>query len=206
MQPVSVSEIKNLAEYELERETWRPQVMALKDRRRVRVGGHLTFLFENHDTVRYQIQEMIRIERIVNPAEIAHEVDTYNELIPAKGELSASLLIEYETPAERDQRLRELLGLENHIWLVVQGLPPVGASFDPRQISTDRISSVQYLKFKLSPEHVARFQQGAKLVVDHPSYRAERPLSSAELSELSGDLAAGARRRSGTQAARRDSQ
>jgi hypothetical protein len=189
MQPVSVSEITNLAEYELERETWRPQVMALKDRRRIRVGGHLTFLFENHDTVRYQIQEMIRIERIVKPAEIAHEVETYNELIPAEGELSASLLIEYETPAERDLRLRELVGLENHIWLVVGDLAPVGARFDTRQISTDRLSSVQYLRFGLSPEHVACFPQGARLVVDHPAYREERLLSPAERSELSPDLA-----------------
>jgi hypothetical protein len=132
MQPVLVSEIKNLAEYELERDDWRPLVMALKDRRRVRVGGHLTFLFENHDTVRYQIQEMIRIERIVKPAEIAREVETYNELIPAKGELSASLLIEYETPSERDLRLRKLVGLENHIWLAVGDLPRAMAIFDNR--------------------------------------------------------------------------
>ncbi len=102
MRPVTVAEIKNLAAYELEREHWRPWVMALKEKRRVRVGDHLTFLFENHETVRYQIQEMIRIERIVKPAEIAHEVETYNELIPGAGELSATLLIEYETPAERD--------------------------------------------------------------------------------------------------------
>ncbi len=117
MQPVLVSEIKNLAEYELERDDWRPLVMALKDRRRVRVGGHLTFLFENHDTVRYQIQEMIRIERIVKAAEIAHEVETYNELIPAKGELSASLLVEYETPAERedtDPGAQQVAGHEDH--------------------------------------------------------------------------------------------
>jgi hypothetical protein len=183
MRPVDVSEIKNLVEYELERETWRPQVMALKGRRRIRVGDHLTFLFENRDTVRYQIQEMLRIERIVKPAEVAHEVETYNELIPAAGELSACLLIEYETAEERDVGLRELLGLEDHIW------PGAAkARFDDRQISTGRISAVQYLKFPLTPEQAAQFPSGAKLIVDHPHYQAERVLSPLELAELSSDL------------------
>jgi hypothetical protein len=162
--------------------------MALKERRRVRVGDHLTFLFENHDTVRYQIQEMIRIERIVKPDEIAHEVKTYNELIPAKGELCASLLIEYETPAERDIRLRELIGLEDHIWLVTGDLPGAKAVFDARQISTDRISSVQYVKFHFTSEQVSQFPRGAKFVVDHPKYRVERALTAAELSELAQDF------------------
>jgi hypothetical protein len=185
MRPIAVSEIKNLVEYELERETWRPQVIALKDRRRIRVGDHLTFLFENRDTVRYQIQEMLRIERIVKPAEVAHEVDTYNELIPAAGELSACLLIEYESAEERDVRLRELLGLENHVWLAA-----AKARFDDRQISTDRISAVQYLKFPLTPEQVAQFPSGANLVVDHPHYQAEHVLSPLELTELAADLSA----------------
>jgi hypothetical protein len=185
MRPIAVSEIKNLVEYELERETWRPQVIALKDRRRIRVGDHLTFLFENRDTVRYQIQEMLRIERIVKPAEVAHEVETYNELIPAPGELSACLLIEYESPEERDVRLRELLGLENHVWLTA-----AKARFDDRQISTDRISAVQYLKFPLTPEQIAQFPSGAKLVIDHPHYQGEHLLSPQELTELSADLSA----------------
>jgi hypothetical protein len=152
MKPVDLSEIRNIAEYELERTTWRSQVMALKDRRRVRAGAHLTFLFENRDTVRYQIQEMMRIERIVEPQAIRHEVETYNELIPLPGELSASLLIEYDSPEERDVALRDLIGLENHVWLAVGNYPRAQARFDTRQISTDRISSVQYVKFPLSPE------------------------------------------------------
>ncbi len=188
MRPVDVAEIKNLADYELERERWRPQVMRLKDRRRVGVGGHLTFLFENRDTVRYQIQEMIRSERIVKPGEIAREVEVYNELIPGDGELSASLFIEYETQAERDVRLKELVGLEDHVWLVVGELSRVKAAFDSRQISTSRISSVQYLKFRLAPEHVARFASGASILIDHPAYAAERSLTPSELAELSSDL------------------
>ncbi|MCE5308853.1 MAG: DUF3501 family protein [Acidobacteriales bacterium] len=188
MQLVAFEEIKNLADYEVERESLRPRMMALKDRRRVRVGGHLTFLFENRETVRYQIQEMLRIERLVKPQEVRHELETYNELIPGPGQLSASLLIEYGTPEERAVYLRELLGIENHVWLVVDGTAPVLAVFDARQISTDRVSSVQYIKFQLSPEQVTRFAKGAAIRVDHPYYNFERPLTPAELSELAEDL------------------
>lgn len=185
---VSISEIKSLADYEIERSTGRPQIMALKDRRRVRVGDHLTFLFENHDTVRYQIQEMIRIERTVRLKDIAHEVETYNELIPAENGLSASLFIEYDTPEERDVWLRELLGLENHVWLAVGDLRPIWARFDGRQISGDRISSVQYVKFDLTPDHAARFTGGARIVVDHPKYRSEQALSTEQIAELAADF------------------
>jgi hypothetical protein len=187
MRRVDVSEIKHIADYEILRAEWRSKMMALKDRRRVRVGGHLTFLFENRDTVRYQIQEMMRIERLEKPQEIAHEVHTYNELIPGPGELSASLLIEYEAPAERDVWLRALLGLEHHIWIEVGG-QRAPARFDDRQISTDRISSVQYVKFQLRPEQVAAFSQGARIIVDHPQYSVEQTLTPEQLKELVTDF------------------
>jgi hypothetical protein len=131
---------------------------------------------------------MMRIERMVKPEEIAHEVETYNELIPDAGELSATLLIEFEDAEERKVRLRELIGLGDHIWLVAGKEAGAQARFDARQISTDRISSVQYLKFKLSPEQAAQFKTRARIVVDHPAYKAERELSAAEREELAGDL------------------
>ncbi|MGO9229168.1 MAG: DUF3501 family protein [Bryobacteraceae bacterium] len=189
MKPIDVSEIKNIAEYELERAELRPRMMALKDRRRVHVGDHLTLLFENRDTVRYQIQEMMRVERMVLPEAIQHEVDTYNELIPNRGDLSACLLIEYESPEERDVRLRELRGLEEHVSIAVAGLPPTRAIFDTRQISTDRLSAVQYIKFALSAEQRACWSSGARIVVDHPNLRVEQPLTVAQLAELSEDFA-----------------
>lgn len=188
MQPVDISEIKNIAEYEIERETLRPRVLALKERRRIRLGDHLTFLFENRETVRYQIQEMMRIERIVRPQDIAHEVATYNELIPARGGLCATLLIEYETSAERDVKLRELLGLERHLWVEVAGAGRTPALFDQRQIATDRISAVQYLKFRLTDAQQKNWRQGASLVSDHPHYQAQRQLTEAELAELEADF------------------
>ena len=189
MKPVSAAEIKSIADYELERPLLRPRMMELKDRRRVRVGESLTFLFENRDTVRYQIQEMIRIERLEKPAEIRHEVETYNELIPGRNELSASLLIEYEKPEERDVWLRKLLGLEDHVWMEVEGAGRARASFDDRQISTGRISSVQYIKFPLSAEQAAAFGRGASIVVDHPEYPARTPITGDQLAELLEDLA-----------------
>jgi hypothetical protein len=188
MRPLELAEIKSLAEYEAERAALRPRMMERKARRRIHVGDHLTFLFENRETVRYQIQEMIRIERITRPEDIAHEVKTYNELIPGLNELSASLLIEFETPDERQVWLRRLLGLENHVWLTVEGFPPSKARFDTRQIATDRLSSVQYVKFPLTPEQVAHFRQGVRIIVDHPDYLATRQLSSQEVEELAGDL------------------
>ncbi|MCC6367933.1 MAG: DUF3501 family protein [Bryobacterales bacterium] len=188
MQPVTFEEVRNIAEYEVWREQWRPRMIAMKDRRRVRVGGHLTFLFENHDTVLYQVQEMVRIERIVRQHDIEHEIHTYNELIPKANGLCASLLIEYETPEVRAVWLRKLLGLENHVWFVVGETAPVKANFDTRQISTDRISSVQYVSFQFSPEQAKLFPNGAKLVVDHPEYKAESALTAAQLAELSGDF------------------
>lgn len=189
MKPIDVSEIKSIADYELERSELRPRMIALKDRRRVRMGGHLTFLFENRETVRYQIQEMMRIERITGLAAIRHEVDTYNELIPARGEVSACLLIEYESPGERDVRLRELRGLEAHVWIAVADLAPTRAIFDTRQISTDRLSSVQYIKFPLTEEQRARWASGVRIVVDHPSFEAEQPLTTAQTAELGADFA-----------------
>ena len=189
MKPVELSEIKNIAEYELIRESWRPVMMAMKDRRRIRVGDHLTFLFENRETVKYQVHEMMRIERIVKPRDIEHELETYNELIPAANQLCASLLIEYETPELRAVWLTKLLGLENHVWLDVPGGPRAKAKFDDRQIASDRISSVQYIRFQLTAEQTAKFPAGAKIVVDHPHYAAEHAFDATQLAELAADLA-----------------
>ena len=188
MELVQFHQIKNIAEDEVERASWRPAMIALKDRRRVRAAGHLSFLFENRDTVRYQIQEMMRIERIVKPADIRHELAVYNELLPGPGQLSATLLIEYETPELRAVWLRELLGLENHIWIEVPGAGRAKATFDDRQIASDRVSSVQYIKFQLSPEQVKLFPRGANIVITHPKYTASQPLSAEQLHELGKDL------------------
>ncbi len=147
MKTVRRGELLDLSAYERARAEIRPRVLEEKRRRRVHVAGVLTFLFENAATIRYQIQEMIRAERMTGEKEIRHELETYNELLGRRGELGVSLLIEISDPKERDLKLRQWLGLPGHLYLKIEGGEKVRATYDPRQIGSDRLSSVQYLKF-----------------------------------------------------------
>jgi len=140
-------EILDLDAYEQQRPAFRHHVMGVKDRRRVHLGEHLTLLFENAETVRYQVQEMLRIEKRTAEADVQHELATYNELLGEPGELGATLLIEIDDPAVRDEKLVAWLDLPRHLYLEVEGGERVPAAFDERQVGTDRLSSVQYLKF-----------------------------------------------------------
>ena len=198
MQPVSVTEVLDNKRYDLARAEFRGRVLAEKERRRVPVGPHCTFLFENRLTVLYQVQEMVRIEGITGAAAIRHEVDTYNELIPPAGGLSATLLIEYEDSQTRARELPRLLGIEKHVWLKVGDLPPVAAVFDTRQIGEDRVSSVQYLVFQLAAVHrrlwpgfaaaAASGTSPVRLLVDHPHYTWEAALAPDTVAALGEDL------------------
>jgi len=192
MKPVDVSEIRSLADYERERDEFRKRVLTVKEPRRVTVGNHLTFLFENRDTVLYQIQEMLRVERISDPAAVAHEVETYNELVPGRDELTATLLIEFEDASERAVMLRALVGLERHVKLEVDGCDPCPAVFDERQMAPDKISSVHYIRFPLGKERAAALRRGAaaEVVTDHPRLSARSALSAAQRAALAEDLAA----------------
>jgi len=191
--PVSASEIKSLGDYELARDTFRKRVFAVKDARRVRVGDHLTFLFENHDTVLYQIQEMLRVERITEPAAIAHEIRTYNDLIAGPDELAATLLVEYEDPAERARMLRELVGLERYVSFAIAGQAAAAAVFDAAQIADEKISSVHYVRFPLGRERASALRRGAgaEIVVDHPHMHARVALTPSQVAALSEDLGLG---------------
>lgn len=194
MEPVTMNEVMDIAQYERARPEFRAKVLEAKERRRVSVGPAFTFLFENHLTVLYQVQEMMRIERIVEEKAIAHEVATYNELIPPPGELGATLLIEYPDPAERKEALKALLGMERHVRLEVADLPPVPARFDTRQWDEDKVSSVQYVGFPLAAEHRAAWREAGlagrvRLVVDHPAYRHEAVLTPDAVEALGEDLA-----------------
>jgi len=175
MERVKQSEVVDIAAYEKIRPAFRARVLADKERRRLGVGPAFTFLFENHLSVLYQVQEMMRTERIVDAQAIAHELETYNELIPPEGGLGATLLIEYTDPAQRDAALTRLVGLERHVRLEVGSLPPVAGRFDTRQMSEDKLSAVQYLTFPLGEEQRRAWREegGAgriRLVVEHPHY------------------------------------
>jgi hypothetical protein len=195
MRPVERVEIVDLAAYEAERDGFRARVLAAKQPRRVALGANMTLLFENRDTVRYQVQEMLRVERITGETEIGHELATYNELVPRDGELSATLLVEYPDVAERDRKLRELRGLEQGRVKLAVGRESVEAEFDGRQVGTDRLSSVHYLRFRLPPSARAAFRReglsgGVRLVVDHPAYGAQCVLLPHQVNALAADLEA----------------
>ena len=147
MKPVRREEIIDYMTYGEERETIRTAILKIKQQRRVHLGSYLTFLFENTETIRYQIQEIIRAERIVKEANILHEIQTYNELLGGPGELGSTLLIEIEDPAERDIKLRQWVNLPKYVHAILQDGTRISASYDPRQIGVEKLSSVQYIKF-----------------------------------------------------------
>jgi hypothetical protein len=194
MKPIASNETLALRDYERVRSRLRPLFIHEKDNRRLPVGSHITLLFENAQTVWYQIQEMIRTERLEADEAIAHEIETYNELLPGPKELSATMLIEYPDAEHRDAALRRLLGLENHLWITL-GDRRERASFDARQMTTDRISSVQFLRFPLGQIDRGQFLDLAgagklAIVVDHPSLAARAPIAGAIARSLAEDLEA----------------
>jgi hypothetical protein len=187
-----MEEILPLADYERVRERLRPLFIHEKERRRLHVGSHLTFIFENAQTAWYQVEEMIRTEKITERDAIQHEVDTYNELIPAAGELAATLLIEYAEPRERDAALARLVGVERHLWLKI-GTQKIAARFDDRQMSDEKISAVQFVRFALEGIDAAKFLDLAgkgELAVeaDHPSLAARGEVSGLLAASLAEDL------------------
>lgn len=192
MKAITFDEILVLADYERVRDRLRPLFIHEKERRRLHVGSHLTFIFENAQTAWYQIEEMIRTEKMIERDAIQHEIDTYNELLPAAGELAATLLIEYAEPRERDAALTRLVGLERHLWLKI-GAQKIPARFDDRQMSGERISAVQFVRFSLEGIDAARFLDLAArgevaVEADHPSLAARGEIGRLLAASLAEDL------------------
>ncbi|MBI2529169.1 MAG: DUF3501 family protein [Candidatus Rokubacteria bacterium] len=147
MSGVRREEIVDHETYSEGREAFRARVLEVKRPRRVHLGESLTLLFENPLTIRYQIQEMLRAERIVREADIRHEIETYNEILGSPGELGVTLLIEIEDAEVRAAKLREWWALPEHLYLELEDGTRVPARFDARQRGDGRLSSVQYLRF-----------------------------------------------------------
>src|SRR6266850_3849452 len=156
--------------------------MAAKSLRRVHIDEYLTLLFENHLTIGYQIQEMVRVERIVRESDIQHEIDTYNEVLGGDGEFGCTLLIEIDDPAVRDVKLKEWWRLPEKMYLLLEDGTRVWATFDERQRGDDRVSSVQYMKFNTG----GRVPVAAG--VDLPKLQAETTLTQDQRNALSQDL------------------
>lgn len=157
-------------------------MLETKKPRRIHVGEHLTFLFENSETVRWQVQEMMRVERIVREKDIQHEIRTYNELIGNDGEIGGTLLIEIDDPETRDRLLREWLELPEHLYAELPGGDRVPAIVDERQVGEDRLSSVQYLRFDV--RGIAPVAIGSTL----PTLEVRAELTDAQRVALQADL------------------
>ncbi len=161
MRKVGRIEILDYVTYSEKRDQIRVNCLKEKNKRRVSLGENLTFLFENKDTVRYQIQEMMRIERIIKEEAILHEMATYNNLLGDKGELGCTLLIAFDDPNERRIKLTELIDLPKHIFLEFADKSKSYARFDANQVGDLKLSAVQFLKFKCPSRPI-------KLGCDHP--------------------------------------
>ena len=147
--PVERSEIVDYQTYEELRADIREAVMKEKEHRRFHVGPYLTFLFETHATMRYQIQEMMRVERMARESDIRHELETYNALLGDEGELGCCLLVEIDGKEERDRLLREWRELPEHVYMRFADGSRAQAQYDSAQVSDGKMSAVQYLKFKV---------------------------------------------------------
>jgi predicted AlkP superfamily phosphohydrolase/phosphomutase len=167
--------------------------MEHKKRRTVHLGEHVTLLFEDELTIRYQVQEMLRIERIFEEEGIRHELDAYNPLVPDGSNWKATMLIEYPDVEERKRMLARLKGAERRVWVQVQGCERVFAIADEdlERENEEKTSSVHFLRFELDRTMRERLRQGAAISVgiDHPDYRASAELAPPVREALVADLA-----------------
>jgi hypothetical protein len=182
-----------LETYTRERNAFRVRVIEHKKHRTVHLGEHVTLLFEDELTVRYQIQEMLRIERIFEEAGIQHELDAYNPLVPDGSNLKATMMIEYPEVAERQRKLARLKGIEDRVWVQVAGFARVYAIADEdlERENEHKTSAVHFLRFEFDAGMRDALRRGAGLGlgVDHPEYQASLDTAAAVRAALAGDLA-----------------
>jgi hypothetical protein len=194
MQKLSPGSLMTLEAYAKARKEFRSKVIAHKKPRTVHLGDHLTLIFEDELTIRYQVQEMLRVEKIFEEQGIRDEIDAYNPLIPDGRNFKATMLIEYEDEAERRAALARLKGLEDRVWIRVEGCAPVYAIADEdlERENDEKTSSVHFLRFELTREMAESLKYGAALAigVDHPAYSAQLDPAAPEVRDaLVKDLA-----------------
>jgi hypothetical protein len=186
--------LMTLEAYAKARPDFRKQVIEHKKHRHVALGNHVTLIFEDELTVRYQVQEMLRIEKIFEEEGIQHELDSYNPLIPDGCNFKATMMIEYPDADERKRELAKLIGIEDRVWVQVADSSRVYAIADEdlERENEEKTSSVHFLRFELAPEMVSALKNGAALSigVDHPNYTAAmEPVTADIRNSLVGDLA-----------------
>lgn len=190
---LTLDDISDLRAYERERAEFRPYVMELKRRRRVPVGTIVTFLFENRETMRFQIQEMARVEKLMTDDEIQVELDTYNPMVPDPGQLCATMFLELTSDEQMREWLPKLVNIERSVLLDLPGGESVRAIVDEQHdeglTRDDATAAVHYVRFELTPEQIEAFATGpVTLRIDHPEYLESAELSDATHAELLRDL------------------
>ncbi len=192
MRKVTREDILNIYEYEKVRPEKVKEITQLKKRRRVHLGDKVTLVFENFDTVWFQIQEMIRIERLVKDEEVQFEIDTYNELIPGKNQLSATLFIEIPDEKERKETLPKLVGIHDAVYLHIGNKYTIKAEADEKSqmdYEEGKASVVHFLKWTLTPEQVDAFKrEPVRIEINHENYKAMTEIPPEVKEELIKDL------------------
>jgi len=177
MQALTRTDLFSLEEYAEKRPEFRAKVLAHKKNRYIKLGDHATLNFEDRLTIQYQIQEMLRIERIFEAAGIEDELAAYNPLIPDGSNLKATFMIEYDDVAERKQALAKLIGIEDKVWVQIEGHLPVQAIADEdlERANEEKTSAVHFLRFEFTLAMVEAAKQGAAISIgiDHPNYQTQ---------------------------------
>lgn len=193
MRKLTNADIKDLREYERERDAFLAEVISMKRKRRIALGDLMTIVFENATTMRFQIQEMARAERLLRDEQIAHEIETYNELVPNDGELVGTLFIEITDVDLLREWLPKLTRIQNHIAIEVAGESVPGREIDLERLTREEeiTTTVHYLKFAFTEAQRKTFGDApVAIVVNHPNYEVRVELTEDQRSELVGDFAA----------------
>ncbi len=176
MPRIERSSLLTLEAYARQRKDFRARVIAHKKNRTVHLGDHVTLIFEDELTIRYQIQEMLRIEKTFEEEGIQDELDAYNPLVPDGANLKATMMIEYEDPVVRARELAKLKGIEDAVYVQVDGHPRVKAIADEdlQRENDEKTSSVHFLRFEFTAAMIATIKGGGAVAmgIDHPQYRA----------------------------------
>ncbi|MFC1549907.1 DUF3501 family protein [Candidatus Neomarinimicrobiota bacterium] len=192
MEKLTLADLMNIYEYEKDRDKYRRSIIKYKSERRIQLGPYILITFENRKTMKYQVQEMMRAERMVDDVKIQHELDIYNALLPDQNELSATLFIEITEETEIRELLYKFIGLtENQTLFIKMDHDKVYANFESGREEEDKISSVHYIRFRFTHEQISRMQSGKtklSIGIDYKDYQYDRIFSRMEIKNIFSDL------------------